>query len=41
MSTDKIYFQDKSSLIIPYILISEVMGKNLKTHERVRNSRDK
>ena len=30
MSTDKIYFQDKSSLIISYILISEVMGKKSK-----------
>ena len=29
MSTHNIYFQDKSSLIIPYIFISEVMGKNL------------
>ena len=34
-------FQDKRSVIIPYIVISKVMGKNLRTHERVRNSRDK
>ena len=36
-----IHFQDKRSVIIPYIVISKVMGKNLRTHERVRNSRDK
>ena len=35
------HFQDKRSVIIPYIVISKVMGKNLRINERVRNSRDK
>ena len=44
MSTHNMHFQDKKkrSRIIPNILISAVMGiKNLRTHERVRNSHGK
>ena len=43
MNTHNIHFQNKRSLIIPYILIHCICsyGKNLGTPERVRDSHGK